>query len=162
MANLLFSEQENHKDLILALLSDKRSDQADFVPGKGQARVVLLHGQLKRQIRLQRLTVSQVARELARHTQLASFTSSQFITLLLTSIECLSRQSKRPMLSLTVADLGNKEEHMEERLSTWFRLAENWNAIMLIDEADVFLEERKAGHLQRNCLIAGMICQILN
>ncbi len=60
------------------------------------------------------------------------------------------------MLSLTVADLGNREDAMEEKLSTWFKLAEYWKAIMLIDEADVFLEERKAGDLGRNCLIAGL------
>ena len=59
------------------------------------------------------------------------------------------------MLSLTVADLGSNGEDMEERLSTWFKLAEYWKAILLIDEADVFLEERKAGDLARNCLIAG-------
>ena len=72
------------------------------------------------------------------------------------SVECISRKSKRPLLSLTVADLGNKEELMEQKLSSWFRLAESWQAIMLTDEADVFLEERKPGDLKRNCLIAGM------
>ena len=45
---------------------------------------------------------------------------------------------------------------MEQRLSSWFRLAEFWKAIILIDEADVFLEERVPGDLRRNCLIAGM------
>ena len=44
---------------------------------------------------------------------------------------------------------------MERRLSSWFRLAEFWQAIILIDEADVFLEERVPGDLRRNCLIAG-------
>jgi len=59
------------------------------------------------------------------------------------------------MLSLTVADLGTKEEILELRLSSWFRLAETWKAIMLLDEADVFLEDRKHGELQRNCLVSG-------
>ena len=69
--------------------------------------------------------------------------------------ECIARERKRPLLSLTVADLGSSEELMERRLSTWFRLAEFWRAIILIDEADVFLEERVPGDLRRNCLIAG-------
>ena len=72
------------------------------------------------------------------------------------SLECIAKEKRRPLLSLTVADLGNKEELMERRLSSWFRLAEFWQAIILIDEADVFLEERVPGDLRRNCLIAGM------
>ena len=71
-------------------------------------------------------------------------------------IECISKQCNRPLLSLTVADLGNEEQRIEQRLSTWFKLAESWKAIMLVDEADVFLEERVPGDLQRNCLVAGM------
>ncbi|KAL6716593.1 hypothetical protein ACLMJK_006160 [Lecanora helva] len=70
------------------------------------------------------------------------------------TVECIAKEKKRPLLSLTVADLGSSEELMEKRLSTWFRLAESWGAIMLIDEADVFLEERVPGDLRRNCLIA--------
>jgi hypothetical protein len=46
---------------------------------------------------------------------------------------------------------------MERKLSIWFQLAETWNAIILVDEADQFLEERKPGDLQRNCLIAGAL-----
>lgn len=44
---------------------------------------------------------------------------------------------------------------MEERLSKWFRLAEIWNAVMLLDEADVFLERRQLNDLKRNSLVSG-------
>ena len=37
------------------------------------------------------------------------------------------------------------------------RLAETWNAIILIDEADVFLEQRTTNELVRNGLVSGLI-----
>ena len=44
---------------------------------------------------------------------------------------------------------------MEKRLSKWFALAENWGVVILIDEADVYLEKRQATDLKRNSLVAG-------
>jgi hypothetical protein len=41
------------------------------------------------------------------------------------------------------------------------RLAAHWNAIVLIDEADVFLEQRSSHDLTRNGLVAGMILDSL-
>jgi len=34
-------------------------------------------------------------------------------------------------------------------------LAERWNAIVLIDEADVLLEERRVSEVSRNSIVAG-------
>lgn len=45
---------------------------------------------------------------------------------------------------------------MEKRLLKWFQLAEKWGAVMLIDEADVFLERRSTNDLKRNSLVSGM------
>lgn len=44
---------------------------------------------------------------------------------------------------------------MESNLAKWFELAEIWGAVMLIDEADVYLEKRRTGELQRNSLVSG-------
>jgi hypothetical protein len=44
---------------------------------------------------------------------------------------------------------------METQLSKWFQLAEKWGAVMLIDEADVYLERRQVTDLKRNSLVAG-------
>lgn len=44
---------------------------------------------------------------------------------------------------------------MESKLSTWFQLAEKWGAVMLIDEADVYLEQRHITDLKRNSLVSG-------
>lgn len=45
---------------------------------------------------------------------------------------------------------------METRLSHWFNLATKWEAVLLIDEADVFLEKRGLSDLARNSLVSGV------
>lgn len=46
---------------------------------------------------------------------------------------------------------------MEQQLSKWFRLAEKWGAVMLIDEADIYLERRVVSDLRRNSLVSSEI-----
>jgi hypothetical protein len=69
--------------------------------------------------------------------------------------EAVAEWLKRPFLALTVADLGTVETSIEQRLTTWFDLAEAWNAVLLVDEADIFLEQRKNKDLYRNGLVTG-------
>lgn len=59
-------------------------------------------------------------------------------------------------MRLTVADIGTDEKQMEGILGNWFRRGADWGAIILIDEADVFLEKRQVKDLQRNSLVSGM------
>ena len=44
---------------------------------------------------------------------------------------------------------------LEKELSKWFRIAEDWEAVMLLDEADIFLEKRLDADLKRNSLVSG-------
>lgn len=73
----------------------------------------------------------------------------------LTTVECIAEYTERPLLSLTCGDIGTDEIRMESQLSRWFRLAEKWGAVMLIDEADVYLERRHVADLKRNSLVSG-------
>ncbi|GAQ42498.1 hypothetical protein ANI_1_2222094 [Aspergillus niger] len=68
--------------------------------------------------------------------------------------ECIAEYTGRALLSLTVGDIGTDEVVMERQLSKWFRLAEQWGAVMLIDEADVYLERRQITDLKRNSLVS--------
>lgn len=68
--------------------------------------------------------------------------------------ECVAEFTSRPLLSLTCGDIGTDEYHVEESLSKWFKLAEIWGAVMLIDEADVYLERREVNELRRNGLVS--------
>lgn len=44
---------------------------------------------------------------------------------------------------------------MEKRkLRSWLDLAHKWGAVMLIDEADVFLEKRMDSDIKRNSLVS--------
>ncbi|RYP65063.1 hypothetical protein DL770_009078 [Monosporascus sp. CRB-9-2] len=68
--------------------------------------------------------------------------------------ECIAEYTNRPLLSLTCGDIGTNEVKVEEELSKWFRLAEKWGAVMLLDEADIYLEMRLTSDLQRNSLVS--------
>ncbi|CAG8972116.1 hypothetical protein HYALB_00008121 [Hymenoscyphus albidus] len=68
--------------------------------------------------------------------------------------ECISESTGRPLLSLTVRNIGTNEALMEQNLSKWFRLAENWGAVMLVDEVDIFLEKRVITDIHRNSLVS--------
>lgn len=67
------------------------------------------------------------------------------------TVECVANDTCRPLLTLTAQDLG-LETDVENHLRTFFTLAAKWSAILLVDEADLFLEQRKAGDLDRNSL----------
>jgi SpoVK/Ycf46/Vps4 family AAA+-type ATPase len=47
---------------------------------------------------------------------------------------------------VSTADLCIDPKLLEEKLSCIFRQAEHWNAILLLDEADVFMRERSLNH----------------
>jgi hypothetical protein len=79
----------------------------------------------------------------------------QFAKLADCHAEAVSEWLRRPFLPLTVADLGTIETSIEQNLTTWFDLAEVWNAVLLVDEADIFLEQRKNKDLYRNGLVTG-------
>ncbi|CBX91215.1 hypothetical protein LEMA_P067230.1 [Plenodomus lingam JN3] len=59
--------------------------------------------------------------------------------------ETIAVATRKPLFSISVADVGTKARHVEANLSKIFSLATKWQAILLIDEADVFLESRKTG-----------------
>jgi len=74
-------------------------------------------------------------------------------------VESIANWLGRPLLALTVGDLGTEETLIEQRLNKWFDLAEAWNAVLLVDEAEVFLEKRQTRDLARNGLVAGTPCR---
>lgn len=55
---------------------------------------------------------------------------------------------------VTCGDLGIDPETLEEKLGDIFLLAVNWKAILLLDEADVFLQEPDLHDLNRNALVS--------
>ena len=48
----------------------------------------------------------------------------------------------------------DQEEEIESKLVKWFAFAERWKAILLLDEADIFLERRATRDIQRNGIVS--------
>jgi len=68
--------------------------------------------------------------------------------------EATSEHLKRPLYSINVSDLGTDPEHMEMALNRTIEYVARWGAIVLIDEVDIFLEERESSMIIRNALVA--------
>ncbi|RYP30479.1 hypothetical protein DL767_006220 [Monosporascus sp. MG133] len=71
--------------------------------------------------------------------------------------ECIAHSLERPLMVLTTSDIGTQPETVEERLARNFKTAKSWNAVLLIDEADVFLAQRSIGDLHRSSLVASFL-----
>lgn len=68
--------------------------------------------------------------------------------------EAVSEVLKQPLYSVSVGELGTSVDELETNLRNILELATVWNAILLIDEADIFLEKRTASDITRNAMVA--------
>ncbi|KAL8682482.1 MAG: hypothetical protein Q9186_001429 [Xanthomendoza sp. 1 TL-2023] len=55
---------------------------------------------------------------------------------------------------MSAGDLGLDSSNVESSLSNVLEMSTKWNAVLLLDEADVFLEQRSAHDLERNKLVS--------
>ena len=73
--------------------------------------------------------------------------------------EAVADKVRRPLYVLSAGELGQQVADVERRLRNALELAERWDAVLLFDECDVFLQERSAGaggmwDLARNEVVA--------
>lgn len=59
-----------------------------------------------------------------------------------------------PLHTLSSGDLGSEPREVERGLSKILELVARWNAILLLDECDVFLEARSTHDLERNKVVS--------
>lgn len=71
--------------------------------------------------------------------------------------ECVADSFEKPLYQLPAGDVGINPERLEERLEEIFEDAVNWGAILLLDEADVFLQDRDYENLKRNALVSSKV-----
>ena len=71
-----------------------------------------------------------------------------------TNISLVAESMKAPLYMMSAGDLGLDSSEVESSLSNVLEMATKWNAILLLDEADVFLEQRSAHDLERNKLVS--------
>lgn len=55
---------------------------------------------------------------------------------------------------ISAGELGISVEKLEAQLPLIFQRADKWNAVLLLDEADVFLEQRSLYNVYRNTLVS--------
>ncbi|CAG8040905.1 unnamed protein product [Penicillium salamii] len=68
--------------------------------------------------------------------------------------EAVADKVRKPLYVLSAGELGQDATTVENRLSEILELAQKWDAIVLFDECDVFLQERTTSDMAHNEMIA--------
>ena len=66
----------------------------------------------------------------------------------------------KPLYTVSVGELGCTPVDVEESLSKILEIAEIWDAVILLDEADIFLEARTTENITRNAIV-GIFLRLL-
>ncbi|KAG8159717.1 hypothetical protein KVR01_010354 [Diaporthe batatas] len=68
--------------------------------------------------------------------------------------ESVAEIAEKPLFCVTCGDIGTKPEQVEKYLESVLYLGKTWGCVVLIDEAEVFLEQRSLDNLERNALVS--------
>ncbi|KAK6851481.1 hypothetical protein PG995_011606 [Apiospora arundinis] len=68
--------------------------------------------------------------------------------------ESVAEIAEKPLYRVTCGDIGTNAQEVEKYLQTVMYLGKKWDCVLLLDEADVFLEERTMADLARNSLVS--------
>lgn len=68
--------------------------------------------------------------------------------------ETVAEIAEKPLYRVTCGDIGTQPENVEKYLESALHLGKIWGCVVLLDEADVFLEERSLSQLDRNALVS--------
>ncbi|KAK4445210.1 ATP-dependent zinc metalloprotease YME1 [Podospora aff. communis PSN243] len=74
--------------------------------------------------------------------------------------EAVAETVQRPLYVLSSGELGADPDVIDSRLQTVLRLAQTWKAVLLLDEADVFMAKRSATDLARNAVVSIFLRQL--
>ncbi|KAI5477302.1 AAA family ATPase [Pseudohyphozyma bogoriensis] len=67
--------------------------------------------------------------------------------------EAVAEHLRRPLYVASAGELGTTPQILEKQLKDILELATLWNAVLLIDEADIFLTKRNVQQLERSALV---------
>jgi SpoVK/Ycf46/Vps4 family AAA+-type ATPase len=68
--------------------------------------------------------------------------------------ESVAEIAEKPLYRVTCGDIGTEPREVEKYLQQVFHLGKIWDCVVLLDEADVFLEQRSLADLSRNALVS--------
>jgi hypothetical protein len=74
--------------------------------------------------------------------------------------EVTAEHLKRPLYMVGVGELGTSASELEENLRQVLDIASTWNAVLLLDECDIFMEARTDSNIQRNAMV-GVFLRLL-
>jgi SpoVK/Ycf46/Vps4 family AAA+-type ATPase len=63
-------------------------------------------------------------------------------------------KTRRPLYYLQAEDLGTNPSLLGSKIKKVFEMATEWNAVILLDEADVFMAQRSPADIARNELVS--------
>jgi hypothetical protein len=79
---------------------------------------------------------------------------SQSYDLHVADIAQVAEDMRAPLYTMSAGELGLTAPEVESKLANIFDLVTKWSAVLLLDEADVFLEQRNTHDLERNKLVS--------
>lgn len=68
--------------------------------------------------------------------------------------ESVAELARKPLYRVTCGDIGTDVDAIDKHLQKVLHLGRLWDCVVLLDEADVFLEERSLADMQRNALVS--------
>ena len=71
--------------------------------------------------------------------------------------EAIAELLKKPLYVVTAGDLGISASEVEKSFGGVLDLCSTWDALVLLDEADIFLEARSSTEIQRNALVCVLL-----
>ncbi|KAB8252974.1 P-loop containing nucleoside triphosphate hydrolase protein [Aspergillus flavus] len=74
--------------------------------------------------------------------------------------ESVAEEMRQPLYIMSASELGETAVEVEEALEQVLELTSKWNAILLLDECDMFLEARSTSDIRRNRLVSIFLRQI--
>lgn len=66
----------------------------------------------------------------------------------------------RPLYIVSAGELGTEPEHLDKKLTEILELTQLWDAVLLLDEADVFMQARNNTDVSRNALVSIFLRQV--
>jgi SpoVK/Ycf46/Vps4 family AAA+-type ATPase len=74
--------------------------------------------------------------------------------------EAAAEMLHKPLYPVSMAELGTTPAELEAGLTKILELASEWGAIVLMDEADIFLERRSQNEIVRNAMVGVLLRQL--
>lgn len=70
------------------------------------------------------------------------------------TVEAIAEIAQRPLYSINSGELGINAAEIDSKLGQALQVAEIWEAVVLLDEADVFMFERSRSDLEHNAVVS--------